>query len=278
MASSSLTTLVMKEDGGYGNWADLPSELTSSVLSRLNTVDILENAQKVCTSWRRLCKDPALWRKIDMRNFVVLLKIDIMNREVMCRNAVDRSLGGLLEIDIWNFGTDKLLNYIADRSSNLRILRLAMCDESVTDDGFTKALVKLPLLEELEVSYSELSAESLRVVGHSCPNLTTLKLNQRLELEHWFVNDRDALAIALTMPRLRHLQLVGNKLSNAGLTAILHLCPDLVHLDLRCCYNVQLFGDLETRCLERIKVLRRPYDSTHDFPYFIDFGSSSEDD
>lgn len=35
--------------------------------------------------------------------------------EIMCRHAVDRSQGGLLEIDLWYFGTDELLNYIADR-------------------------------------------------------------------------------------------------------------------------------------------------------------------
>lgn len=37
------------------------------------------------------------------------------NREIMWRHAVDRSQGGLLEIDISCFGSDSLLNYIADR-------------------------------------------------------------------------------------------------------------------------------------------------------------------
>ncbi|CDY21982.1 BnaC09g00880D [Brassica napus] len=61
-------TPVMKEDGECINWAELPSELTSSILRRLSSIDILENAQKVCTSWRGVCKDPAMWRKIDMRS------------------------------------------------------------------------------------------------------------------------------------------------------------------------------------------------------------------
>ncbi|CAH8358371.1 unnamed protein product [Eruca vesicaria subsp. sativa] len=252
---------VMKE-GECRNWAELPSELTSSILRRLDSIDLLENAQKVCTSWYRVCKDPEMWRKIDMRNSGNLG----LNLETMCRHAVDRSKGGLVEIDIWHFGTDSLLNYIADSSSNLNSLRLAICSLTTTD-GLTEAIVKIPLLEELEVSYCSLSAESLKVVGQSCPNLKTLKLNREAFSRFHYVSDDDALAIAETMPRLSHLQLFGNKLSDAGLNAILDNCPDLEHLDLRRCYNLNLFGDLKKRCSERVKVLRGTYDLIWDYPY-----------
>lgn len=104
------------EDGDYRNWAELPPELTSSILLRLGAIEILENAQKVCKSWRRVCKDPSMWRKIDIdnRGGWASFKYDL---ESMCRHAVDRSQGGLVEIDIWYFGTDELLDYIADRFS-----------------------------------------------------------------------------------------------------------------------------------------------------------------
>lgn len=104
------------EHGDYRNWTELPPELTSSILIRLGAVEILENAQKVCRSWRRVCKDPSMWRKIviDNRGDRASFKYDL---ESMCRHAVDRSQGGLLEIDIEYFGTDKLLDYIADRFS-----------------------------------------------------------------------------------------------------------------------------------------------------------------
>ncbi|KAL1207559.1 putative F-box protein [Cardamine amara subsp. amara] len=68
------------------------------------------------------------------------------------------------------------------------------------------------------------------------------------------------------MPELRHLQLYGNGLTKTGLNAILDGCPHLEHLDLRECFNIDLVGDLEKRCSERIGVLRRPNDSTADFP------------
>ncbi|VVB07867.1 unnamed protein product [Arabis nemorensis] len=262
----------------YRKWAELPPELTSSILLRLGAIEILENAQKVCRSWRRVCKDPSMWRRIDMHNLGDSGSMEY-DLDIMCRHAVDRSEGGLIAIDIWSFGTDDLLDYIAQRSSNLRSLKLAMC-YSITEEGFAEAVAKVPSLEELEVSYCQLSEESLKVVGKSCPNLKTLKLNcvgYRLPSNE---SDEDALAIAETMPRLRHLQLFGNRLTDVGLNGILDNCPNLEHLDLRQCFNVKLAGDLEKRCSEKIKVVRRPNDSTLDYPYdaTVQDMDSSEDD
>ncbi|CAG7859810.1 unnamed protein product, partial [Brassica rapa] len=253
MASSPLTP-VMKEDGECRNWSELPYELMASILSRLDTIDILENAQKVCTSWHRVCKDPAMWRKIDFRYF----GDKKYNLEIMCRHAVDLSQGGLLEIDISCFGTDSLLNYIADRSSNLRSLELALI--SVTTEGLAEAIGKLPSHEELKITEFAMWGGYLKVVGQSCPKLKTLNLNCiRIGFDPpFYVSDDDALDIAETMHGLRFLQLFSNGLTDAGLKAILDNCPDLEHLDLNHCFNVNFSGDLEKRCSERIKVLVRP--------------------
>ncbi|CAF2316239.1 unnamed protein product [Brassica napus] len=116
----------MKE-GEHRKWADLPPELTSLILQRLGAVKIVEKAEKVCRSWHSVCKDPSMWRKIEM------CSLD------PCHSR--------------------------DKSDDV------------------------------------------------------------------------ALAIAETMPGLRHLQLFGNKLTEAGLNAILDSCPNLEHLDLRNCYN-----------------------------------------
>ncbi|CAA0409337.1 unnamed protein product [Arabidopsis thaliana] len=245
------------------NWADLPTDLMCLILLRLSVTEILENAQKVCRSWRYVCKDPSIWRKIDMRILSYNKPVLVNNPEAICRNAVDRSEGGLLEINIGDFGSDSLLTYIAERSSNLRSLRL-MCSE-ITDDGFVQAVVKLPMLEELEVSGISLSGESMKLAGLSCPNLKTLMLNRLFYLSS-DDDDHDAIAIAESMPKLRHLQLCGNKLTKTGLNAILDGCPHLEHLDLRQCIN--LVGNLEKRCFEKIKDLRRHNDSTSaDYPF-----------
>ncbi|KAJ4867958.1 F-box domain protein [Raphanus sativus] len=99
----------------YPNWAELPPELTSSILRRLGVMVILETAQKVCRRWRRICKDPLTWRRIDMRDLGCMAGGSSHELEKICRHAVDRSQGGLVEIEIWHFATHDLLNYIADR-------------------------------------------------------------------------------------------------------------------------------------------------------------------
>lgn len=265
MASSSSSpspTAAMKE-GEYANWAELPPELTSSILHRLGAIEIVENAQKVCRSWRRVCKDPSMWRKIDMHN---LGDCEDMYYEKLCRHAVDLSRGELVEINLCHFATDSLLNYIADSSSNLRSLKVAMCYE-ITSEGLMEEVSKLHFLEVLEVSYCSVSGESLKVLGKSCPNLKTLKKNCVGYKRPRDECDDVALAIAETMPGLCHLQLFGDRLTDVGLNAILDGCPNLVHLDLRQCFNVNLVGDLEKRCLERIKVVRCPNDTVHDYPF-----------
>jgi hypothetical protein len=68
----------------------------------------------VCSPWRKLCKDPSLWRAVDMRNPDKLWEDYEVER--MCRDAVDRSCGQLVDINIENFGTDKLLRHIGDKA------------------------------------------------------------------------------------------------------------------------------------------------------------------
>ncbi|CAE6230276.1 unnamed protein product [Arabidopsis arenosa] len=270
----------MKNKEYHRNWADLPPELTSSILLRLNIHDKLNNAQKVCKSWRRVCKDPSTWTKIETRmskNFDVW-KYDL---EAMCRHAVDLSRGGLLEINIEDFGSDSLLSYIADRSSNLRRLGAVNCG-GITSFGIFKAVVKLPLLEELEVvTHSFISGDHLKAIGKSCPNLRTLMIRQLKLQGMGYVDcgDEIALAVAETMHGLRHLQLLGNGLSDAGLNAILDNCPKLDHLDIRKCFNINLVGDREKQCYDRIKVLRHPNDSIHEYDAIVsDYSYDNEEE
>ncbi|ESQ46999.1 hypothetical protein EUTSA_v10027905mg [Eutrema salsugineum] len=222
------------KNGKLINWAELPSDLISSILVRLSVAERLQNAGNVCRSWRRACQEPSIWLRIDVSRFP--RNID----EAMCRRAVDLSQGGLLEINIEDFGTDSLLTYIADRSRNLKRLGLVNVNQ-ITGMGISKAAMKLPLLEYLEVTNPYTEELDLRGLGLSCPNLKTLKLNNMgcvFNLSNEC--DDDALAIAETMPGLRHLQLTKNRLSNAGVNAILENCPRLERFDLHRCIFVNL--------------------------------------
>jgi hypothetical protein len=54
-----------------------------------------------------------MWRAVDMRN--PDNQWEDYELERMCRDAVNRSCGQLVDINVENFGTDKLLRHIADR-------------------------------------------------------------------------------------------------------------------------------------------------------------------
>jgi hypothetical protein len=99
--------------GEFRSWLELPRDVIALIFLKLSAIEILTSAQMVCSPWLKLCKDPSLWLSVDMR------KPDnkwVDNQlERMCRDAVDRSCGQLVEINVEKFGTDELLRYIADR-------------------------------------------------------------------------------------------------------------------------------------------------------------------
>ncbi|KAA8519420.1 hypothetical protein F0562_013705 [Nyssa sinensis] len=275
MASSSSSEPAVEETR---NWLELPPELMAMILHRLGAIDILTVAQKVCMTWRNICKEPAMWRTIDMQNLGDLWDMEY-DLEIMARHAINRSCGQLVDINVEYFGTDELLQYITDRTSHLRRLQLVCC-YSVSGEGLSEAAKKLPLLEELHLYYCSLSKEAIETVGRCCPLLKSFKLNDKGFIHPHIESDEEALAIAENMPELRHLQLFGNKMTNQGLQAILDGCPHLESLDLRQCFNVSLVVNVGKRLSEQIKDLWRPYDSTADYGFdsqIHDHESSDED-
>ncbi|KAL3643705.1 hypothetical protein CASFOL_014520 [Castilleja foliolosa] len=246
-----------------------PEELMENFLRRLDPVEKLNIAEKVCNTWRSVCSGASLWRVIRMTR---------SGDDVLCRRAVDRSQGELIDIHIEYFGTDDLLHYISQRSSCLKCLKLGRCD-SISGNGLTKSVKDFPELEELHLFFmSRITAEDIKVIGISCPKLKSFTFNNRsykrnfsyiVEIE----DDSCAFSIARNMANLHHLCLFGNRLSNEGLKAILNGCPNLELLDLRKCHRVDLQGDFGKICLERIKYLKCPYDSIEDFDYDVDYDS-----
>ncbi|POO04155.1 LRR domain containing protein [Trema orientale] len=222
------------------NWLELPREI-------------------VCKTWLEICKDPLVWRTIDMYN-IGESGLD-MNLDRLCRLAVDRSCGQLVDITIEYF-----------------------------DEGFIETIAKLPLLEELDLTLCPFSLEPLEAVGRCCTRLKSLKLNCEacnlpIEPDEEAEINAEVFIISKNMSDLRHLQLIGNLMTNMGLQAILDGCPHLESLDLRRCLNIDLKGDLGKRCFEQIKYLRLPNDSTKDYGFITgpedyhcsDFGSFAEE-
>ena len=110
------------------NWFDLPLDVKKNILSRVGVVEQLWTVPKVSTDWHEMCKDPSMWRVIKIDNELVVccwpydvpsgLPISRFQRRgawEMCRNAVDRSQGQLVDITMAGICDDELLEYVADR-------------------------------------------------------------------------------------------------------------------------------------------------------------------
>ncbi|CAK8566644.1 unnamed protein product [Lathyrus sativus] len=283
------------------NWLDLPRDITSNILQMLGTVEVVTSACLVCPLWWNICKDPLMWHTIHItylkslshNNYTDYVRIlgpfykNHSEYQKVCRYAVDRSCGHLIDINIEYFCTDDLLESIAENAYNLRTMRLLNC-ASISDKGFSEAVKKFSQLEKLDISYCKLSKDSLEVLGRSCPLLKSLIFKRFGSLNRG-VADNEARVISETMTGLSHLDIQGNSLTKVGLVSILDKCTLLEYLDIQRCYNLSLTEDLKKRCLEQIKVLLLPicddkdWDeySRHyyfDYYYYEDFDNLDYDD
>ncbi|GAU42383.1 hypothetical protein TSUD_123790 [Trifolium subterraneum] len=239
------------------NWLELPKDVTSNILQRLGTVEIITSACQVCSLWWNICKDPFMWRTIHITivNYSPRYIRHGVNLVKICRNAVARSCGQLEDIAFEFYVTDNLLAYIADRSGHLRCMRLVR-SARLSEKGFRDVIKKLTFLEELDISFNhQLSKETFELIGQCCPLLKSLKYGRLVKGTEKI--DDEAFAIAKTMPRLLHLKISGNVLtSNDGVLAILDGCPLLESLDLtRCylrCFDFDVNDSLKKRGLEQI--------------------------
>ncbi|CAK8566647.1 unnamed protein product [Lathyrus sativus] len=260
MSSFSIPTIGSKLESPTTNpnWLELPKEITANILHRLGAVEILTSARNVCPYWWNICKDPLLWRTIRMSD-ISILRYNSSNLSKIFRYAVDQSCGGLEDIYLKYFGNDELFQYVADRASQLRCLRIENCQRSLSKEGLSEAVKKFPLLEELHISDCHiLHSVSFNTIGQSCPLLKSLKLKGFFDVNKEC--DYQAFGIGETMPGLCHLELLKINLSNVGLIAILDGCPLLESLDIRGCLHLDLSGSIGQRCKKQIKDLRLPED------------------
>ncbi|XP_076897373.1 putative F-box/LRR-repeat protein 9 [Bidens hawaiensis] len=235
------------------NWLELPSDLMLNILQRVGVADRLQIAQLVCTAWREECsEDP----------------VDRAACKEMCKLAVDRSQGQLLDLTVARFCDYELLRYVADRSSKLRRLEIVNYFGGRYGGLWSEPFKKLSLLEELSLVRIKLEVEYIEAAGRYCPLLKTLKVNRRaLSLstitdiydDYVSISNKIALAIGKNLPELTHLELIGSGLENIGLQAILDGCCHLESLDLRRCLGLDLNGDLGKRCSQHIKSLKLPH-------------------
>jgi hypothetical protein len=121
MASCSVPTHETKgESTMVPNWLELPIDITTNILQRLDTIDIVTSACLVCSLWWNIFKEPRMWQTIRMvdqgyRSWDYPLW-DYCDLVEICCYAIGRSWDHHLEnIYIDSFGSDYLLRYLAQK-------------------------------------------------------------------------------------------------------------------------------------------------------------------
>ncbi|VAI94054.1 unnamed protein product [Triticum turgidum subsp. durum] len=279
------------------DWSEMPLDALTCVFAKLGAVELLMGAGLVCRSWLHASKAPELWRAVvmsrppdtpegteaflraiakvssELRPSVPITGIDdpwsamVKVDDSLCamaKAAVDRSGGRLQKFVARDFGTDELLEYIADRSSSLKCLGLMQC-HGISKKGFMGLIVKFPRLEELvliechHISDDEKENRDVyEAISRACSQLKLFVLAHPGYFLHpdgsYGFHDGDVLGIAM-MKQLRHLSLDCVDINNAELVSIIDSCPNLKHLCMRYCYNIVADEALRAKCA-RIKTLK----------------------
>ncbi|PIA59319.1 hypothetical protein AQUCO_00400310v1, partial [Aquilegia coerulea] len=253
------------------NWSDLPQDVMLLIFIKLGVFEILYNAQSVCSSWRKLCKEPHLFRAINLlQNQWEVYKNQNINVGKMAREAVDRSCGQLIEFSIEGFVTNELLKYIVDKSNSLKCLRLISADQ-VSSMGVIEVIRNVPFLEELHLCDVQHSKELIEEIGRSCPQLKYFRL--KYPFNSW--RYEEVFAIPKYMPQLRRFHLSGTTVETDWLHAMLDGCPYLEYLDLGECSRYENLG---MKCLERLKYLRLPEKAHYDYYGYGDYYDDDEEE
>ncbi|XP_057763933.1 F-box protein SKIP19-like isoform X2 [Salvia miltiorrhiza] len=191
-------------------WIELPGDVTANILQRLGAVGMLRSAQRVCSTWWKVCKDPAMWRVIVLH---YPRMIDTYTAMSMCRPEVDWNQRQLVDLAIDPFGNDELLNYVADRYDEMSQMDFtAMCrravDQSVEQfvDLTIDSLGKGKLMNNVANRYRKISNEDYTAM---CRHAVDRSQGQLVDLTIEYFGDGELINyIADRSRNLKRLKLV----------------------------------------------------------------------
>ncbi|RCV29702.1 hypothetical protein SETIT_6G033400v2 [Setaria italica] len=252
------------------DWAALPGDILFAVFLMLGPREIMEGADRACSSWRRVAVgEPKLWRCVDMgkaRQWSSTRK----PWRATARGAVDRAAG---QCEAFSGPCDdEFLTYLVERAPSLKILHLRH-DDSFKVALDVKLLKKLPLLEDVDISLSYFSDGASQVlfeaICEASPQLQKLRMSFDVCSDSNYYDDdmdfSDKAYVIPVMSELHSLELVGYNLTAAGLTAIIDNSPVLESLNVTGGYIIGTMDqELLAKCA-RVKNLVLPSDSDEDY-------------
>lgn len=246
------------------NWLELPEDVMILIFKKLSVLEILLNAQMVCTSWQKLAREPQIYCAINLEHAEDYFTYALFFKDFV-KDVMGRSCGHMVEFSctVSSLVTFEVLDYVVDQSCrSLKALRMSDWCHNATR-ALSLLAVGLPDLEKLDLRCTYDVSETIQELGRFCSKLRYLRLDFMKLHPNWdFFADDDALAIGANMSQLHQLHLNEWPLTNKGLQAILDGCPRLEYLVLKSCPKINLKGGLR---LNRVRNIRSSDESNHNY-------------
>ncbi|KAL0449305.1 UNVERIFIED_CONTAM: F-box protein FBW2 [Sesamum latifolium] len=242
----------MEECSDFRKWDELIPDALGLIFKNLSLREVLTVVPRVCKSWGKAVKGPYCWQEIDIEEWSRNSKPEDVDR--MLQLLITRSCGSLRKLSVSGIAGDQSILFIANHAQSLRTLRLPRSE--INDSIMGKAAGMLSTITFLDLSYCiNIGAQALEAIGKHCKSLTTLRrIMHPLEVINKLSQDDEALAIAATMPRLKHLEIAYLLVDTSSIIEILKNCTHLELLDVRGCWNVNLDEKLVKR-FPKLKVV-----------------------
>lgn len=240
----------MEEGGDFRKWDELLPDALGLIFKNLSLREVLTVVPRVCKSWGRAVTGPYCWQEIDIEEWSRNCKPEVVDK--MLRLLISRSCGSLRKLSVSGLTGDQSILFIANHAPSLQTLRLPRSE--INDSIIGKAAGKLSTITLLDLSYCiNIGAPALEAIGKNCKSLTSLRrIMHPLEVMDKLSQDDEALAIASTMPKLKHLEIAYLLVDTFSVIEILKGCNHLELLDVRGCWNV----NLDEKFMERFPKLK----------------------
>lgn len=224
----------------YRPWDELMPDTLGLIFKNLPLLDILITVPRVCKSWSNAVKGPYCWQEIDIQEWSRNCQPGLVNK--MVDVLVASSCGSLRKLSVYGLSSNSSLHFIADNANFLQKLQLPRSE--ISDQVFEQVAAsgRLSTITVLDLSYcTRIGAPALKAIGKHCKHLTVLLRNMNpWDIVDKYSQDDEALAIASTMAKLKHLELSYLVISTESVIEIISNCPKLELLDVKGCWQVKL--------------------------------------
>ncbi|GFS46800.1 similar to F-BOX WITH WD-40 2 [Actinidia rufa] len=227
-----------QEGADFRHWDELIPDALGLIFRNLSLQEILTVVPRVCKSWGKVVNGPYCWQEIDIEEWSS--RTEPGNTDRMLRMLVARSCGSLRKLCVSGLQNDLVFSFVVEHASSLGTLRLPR--SNMTDAIVEQVAGRLSTITFLDLSYcGKIGARSLEAIGKHCKSLTGLRRNMHpRNLDTTLSQEEEAHAIAVTMPKLKQLEIAYLLIDTGSVLEIIFGCPQLEFLDLRGCWNVKL--------------------------------------